>query len=248
MPNHPNTEGKKRTGVCVWVRARERVLNFLSFSLYLLILFSAFFVTFHWCSFGNCCYFMFCCVLPTSLMAYFLLVCAVHGSEQEETIIEPKQWHDNKQKNEMNAPWLLLVLVVMMVVAACFWSNRFRFVYGYFDVKPCAVCTVHIYGWLYGAMYAWTTIIIYIPTILFFMFTISIDAVTRAERNKVHAALDKMHICTKPSLLFRCPSPIFPSPSILLAICCCCCCHCSQHLSYINAQCVCIYKETGREC
>lgn len=37
------------------------------------------------------------------------------------------------------------------------------------------------------------------------------------ERKKVHAALDKMHICTKPSLWFRCLSIPFSlrHPSIL---------------------------------
>lgn len=195
-----------------------------------------FFVTFHWCWFGNCCYFMCClCCRRHSWPTFCWCVRYMGASKRPSS--NWKQWQDSKQKNETNASWLLLL--VEMVVAARFWSNRFRFVYGYFDVKPCAVCTANI---MVGSMEQCTheplsSSYIYSDSISCLPFQSMLLLGQRERKYMPHWI--KCIYETKPSLLFY---PIFPPPSILWQYAAAAAVHSIFHTLMHNVY----IKETGR--
>lgn len=143
----------------MWVRASERVLNFLLFSLYLLILF--FFVTFHWCWFGNCCYFMFClCCRRHSWPTFCSGVCGTWERARNHHRYQAKEWNECSLAAAAAADGGSCCLLLIESIPICIWI--------FWCKVMCGVYGEH-YGWLYGAMYAWTTIIIYIP-ILFHVY------------------------------------------------------------------------------
>lgn len=197
-------------------------VKFSFYSRYTFWLLLFFFVTFHWCSaiVAILCSVCVADVTHGLLFASVMCVC-VCGIiwERARKHHRQKQWHLRETRNRMKC-----MLLGFGFGCCCCWLLAM------IESIAICICTIwyKVYA-VYGSMEQCThEPLSYIR--LYFMFTISIDALTR--RVRVHAALDKMHIQNLHSCSIAALSPRFPSPCSG-KICCF-----SQHLPYINAQCI----------